>query len=1213
MTENRKLVVVLGPHRSGTSLCAAAVAALGAHLGDDVTYANEENPKGFFEHPAIVDFNDRLLQHLGGSWDNPLFRGESVITHESLAQWQSEAVQLLRDSLGDAALVAVKDPRMCQLLAFWQPVFVMAGYPQERTQYIHTYRSVAQVAQSARTRAQKNAAYYDLGLDLAEGAALWFSLTAQSLLETRGKPNVFLAYEELLSRPRETLQRLADELGLAVDEQQITDFCERFVDPDLQHAVENPEVSEELANALPQALELEALIAPVFSRAETKPDYRAIRRVLDRRDTADALGAIMSRVVSRLASRAREDRLEALRLTDEVGNAQRQREESQSNARNMRLEHERLTENMRSEHAQVLAPLRAELEQMQQATQSQTEQLHRQSVVTSALREQLQATRVAFDRQTSEFRSAVVHHREVVGKLESEVAALRQQAGDGVASSSLFRLALEQSVLSPLRPLIYAIKGRIVQLRTRIKRLWMRFRIKAIEKYHGISMTHPGTAWRLRRVLRPAFKVVDWLLGDSPLLRVGIDTSSPSDTLRFQQLQPDESFEPLVSVIVPNYNHEPYLEQRLQSIYAQSYSNFEVILLDDASTDESVRILEKYRDHHPDKTILEVNRKNSGGVFEQWQRGLAHARGAIVWIAESDDWCSDNFLSELVPYFENEAVQLAYARTLFMDREGDKQVWSLEEYLHDLDPVRWTQAFVETGAAIVRDGFAIKNIVPNVSSALMRSPAQLEVLQDPQWRAMRTCGDWALYLHLLRGGMVAYTPRASNYYRMHGENTSVSSYRQDDYYREHEAIANIVNRYYTVDQEVFEQLRDSLGIHWRNTRDDFSQAAFDACFSLERIRAAHNERAPNILMASYAFCAGGGETFPVSLANIMKARGYNVTYLDCAQEPRMDGIRQRLRPDISIVSDFRQLERIVDAFDIDVIHSHHAWMEGTILNLLPEESPVRLIVTLHGMYETMNEYELKSILPRLARRVSSFIYVAEKNLTALRAHGVVGRVPTVRIDNALQEDPYEAIARADLGVSEDAFVLTLVSRGMAEKGWAEGIAAVGKAREISGRDIQLLLVGDGPEYERLSEQSQPDYIHLEGFQRNVRGYFAVADIGFLPSRFRGESFPLVIIECLQAGRPFLASDLGEIRRMLSSEAGMAGAVVGLNGESVDVEAVAADIARMASEPDYFAAMADAVGQVVQKFDPDLLAARHDEVYRGLAGADSMDPVVELAS
>ena len=132
------------------------------------------------------------------------------------------------------------------------------------------------------------------------------------------------------------------------------------------------------------------------------------------------------------------------------------------------------------------------------------------------------------------------------------------------------------------------------------------------------------------------------------------------------------------------------------------------------------------------------------------------------------------------------------------------------------------------------------------------------------------------------------------------------------------------------------------------------------------------------------------------------------------------------------------------------------------------------------------------------------------------------------------------VPRASLGIPEQAFVLTLVSRAMHEKGWAEAISATTRAREISGLDIHLVLIGDGEAHDAAKAAGVPAYIHLEGFQPNTQDYFAAADLGILPSRFPGESFPLVIIECLNAGTPVLASDIGEIRYMLTNDQGIAG-------------------------------------------------------------------------
>ena len=272
-------------------------------------------------------------------------------------------------------------------------------------------------------------------------------------------------------------------------------------------------------------------------------------------------------------------------------------------------------------------------------------------------------------------------------------------------------------------------------------------------------------------------------------------------------------------------------------------------------------------------------------------------------------------------------------------------------------------------------------------------------------------------------------------------------------------------------------------------------------------------------------------------------------------------------------------------------------MDSTILDVLPEEVDCKTVVTLHGMYETINEYDLRPILPRLVKRSAKLIYVADKNLEAIESHGLLKYARISRIDNALEPEAFEPVTRSSLGLADDAFVLTLVSRGMVEKGWKEAIAAVTGARDACGRDIQLLLVGDGPEYERLLKEDLPSFVHLEGFQPNVRGYFAASDIGFLPSKFRGESFPLVIIECLQGGVPFLASDLGEIARMLDAGDGLAGAVVPLAGNEIDLATLQSEIVRLATDEDYYLALRGRVAAAARKFDPALLAKKHDETYR----------------
>ena len=158
----------------------------------------------------------------------------------------------------------------------------------------------------------------------------------------------------------------------------------------------------------------------------------------------------------------------------------------------------------------------------------------------------------------------------------------------------------------------------------------------------------------------------------SALLKVSMRRGKKSSAVvNLWQLATRENFSPLVSIVVPNFNHAPYLRERLETIFAQTYKNFEVILLDDASTDDSTKILSEFQNLHADNTRLIVNEKNSGGVFKQWQRGISVARGELIWIAESDDFSAENFLSELVPAFADEAVALAFCRTDFI-QDGQK-------------------------------------------------------------------------------------------------------------------------------------------------------------------------------------------------------------------------------------------------------------------------------------------------------------------------------------------------------------------------------------------------------------------------------------------------------------------------------------------------------------------------------------------------------------
>ena len=123
----------------------------------------------------------------------------------------------------------------------------------------------------------------------------------------------------------------------------------------------------------------------------------------------------------------------------------------------------------------------------------------------------------------------------------------------------------------------------------------------------------------------------------------------------------------LVSIIVPNFNHIQFLQKRLDSIFNQTFQNFEVIILDDASTDGSVDILNNIK-NHPKVSHFIINKLNSGSPFVQWKKGIQLAQGKYIWIAESDDLCELIFLEKTVKILEeNNDVSLVFTNSIIQN------------------------------------------------------------------------------------------------------------------------------------------------------------------------------------------------------------------------------------------------------------------------------------------------------------------------------------------------------------------------------------------------------------------------------------------------------------------------------------------------------------------------------------------------------------------
>lgn len=224
---------------------------------------------------------------------------------------------------------------------------------------------------------------------------------------------------------------------------------------------------------------------------------------------------------------------------------------------------------------------------------------------------------------------------------------------------------------------------------------------------------------------------------------------------------------PLVSVIIPSYNHEKFLKERIDSVLNQTFQDFELIILDDLSPDNSQEIIESYR-AHPKVSQIIYNEKNSGSTFFQWNKAvLSLAKGEFIWIAESDDVADPKFLETLVPMLQqNSEVVLAYSQSAKMDSEG-KITGSWSEWTQDLvEGNYFNDSFQMNGQEYIEKFLIHKNTIPNASAVLFRRKTYAEIggaVVD-----IKTNGDWGLWFKMLMEGDINYSSKIMNNFRYHG-------------------------------------------------------------------------------------------------------------------------------------------------------------------------------------------------------------------------------------------------------------------------------------------------------------------------------------------------------------------------------------------------------------------------------------------------------------
>ena len=251
-----------------------------------------------------------------------------------------------------------------------------------------------------------------------------------------------------------------------------------------------------------------------------------------------------------------------------------------------------------------------------------------------------------------------------------------------------------------------------------------------------------------------------------------------------------------ISVVIPNYNYEKFLLQRLYSILYQTTKIDEIIILDDVSTDNSRILIDKIYDKT--KKYINIkkvyNDKNSGSAFKQWEKGFMTATGDYIWIAEADDYSKKTFLKTVTkPLKKYDDIKISYVDTAFIDKDGYVIMRSIKPEIDILKTGHWDKNFINEGINEINDYAYLNCTIANVSSVLFKNDNYSSFFKESG--KFKQAGDWLFYVNVMNQGKIAYSNKPINYYRVHGNNVTSVTKKQahfNEIIKIHDKISKII-------------------------------------------------------------------------------------------------------------------------------------------------------------------------------------------------------------------------------------------------------------------------------------------------------------------------------------------------------------------------------------------------------------------------------------
>lgn len=300
----------------------------------------------------------------------------------------------------------------------------------------------------------------------------------------------------------------------------------------------------------------------------------------------------------------------------------------------------------------------------------------------------------------------------------------------------------------------------------------------------------------------------------------------------------------------------------------------------------------------------------------------------------------------------------------------------------------------------------------------------------------------------------------------------------------------------------------------------------------------------------------------------------------------------------------RWLTGVVRRSGAQIIHSHLLKADRVAGEVKAGFEGRRHVVTLHGDYAPFLAGQADAQMLKVEDRMLRIIREADALVGVCREH-VDFAVRQAATPNKVQliyngyspPHPLTTRTRVEVGLPEGKFLIGTVSRGVEGKGWSVAVEAL---RLLRRDDVALLLVGEGPAIDALRHAGLPHNLVLAGFSANPPELIRHFDLCLLPTRFPHESLPTAVMEYLFCAKAVIATDVGEIRTMLTAPDGeSAGVTIPLASPEAMSRDLAAATLRYLDDPALLARHAAAAPLAFAKFDMRHCTSAYEALYARL--------------